>query len=93
MYGLVQAGVIAHESLKEHIKPYGYAPEKINRGIWTHQYRYIKFTLVVDDFGIRYRNKKFAYHLISAPQARYEATKYWKGRLYCGITLHLYYKA
>ena len=31
MYGLVQYGIIAHDSLKEHLKPYGYAPEKSHK--------------------------------------------------------------
>ena len=56
MYGLVQAGIIANEALKEHLQYYGYAPARITQGLWTHQDRDINFTLVVDDFGIRYRN-------------------------------------
>ena len=58
MYGLVQAGIIAHEVLRKHLKPYGYALAIINQGIWTHQERDIHFTLVVDNFRIRYINKK-----------------------------------
>ena len=33
VYGLVQAGIIAHEALKGHLKPYGCAPSKITRGL------------------------------------------------------------
>ena len=29
MYGLVRAGIIAQKSFKEHLKTYGYAPEKV----------------------------------------------------------------
>ena len=87
MYGLVQAYIIAHEEIKEHLKTYGYAPSRITQGIWTHQDRGIHFTLVVDDFGIRYRNKKDADHLISALQEKYEVTKDWAGGLYFRITL------
>ena len=29
VYNIVQAGIIAHESLKENLQPYGYAPEKL----------------------------------------------------------------
>ena len=29
IYGMVQAGIIAHDVLKEHLKPYDYAPEKL----------------------------------------------------------------
>ena len=68
MYILVQAGIIAHEVLKEHLQPYRYAPEKITQGIYTHKDRDIYFMLVVDEFGIIYRNKKDADHLISALQ-------------------------
>ena len=74
MYGLVQAGIIAHESLKEHLKPCGYALSKITQGLWTHKERDINFTLVIDYFGIRYKNNKDADHLISALQAKYEVT-------------------
>ena len=75
MCGLVQAGIIAHEELNEHLKTYGYAPATINQGIWTHKDRGIHFTLVVDGFGIRYRNKKDADHLISALQEKYVVTQ------------------
>ena len=81
MYGLVRAGIIAHEALKEHLKPYGYAPAKITQGLWTHQDRDINFTLVVDNFGIRNINKKDSGHLISEIQAKYEVTQYWTGGL------------
>ena len=33
MYGLVQAVVIAYDTLKDSVKPYGYAPAKITQGI------------------------------------------------------------
>ena len=75
MYGLVQAGIIVHEALKEHLKPYVYATAKITQGLWKHQYRDINFTLVVDAFGIRYSNKKGADHLISSLQEKYEVTQ------------------
>ena len=82
MYGLVQAGIIAHDALKEHLKPYGYAPENITQGIWTHKDRDINFTLVVDYFGIKYTNKKDADHLISSLQGKYEVTQDCTGGLY-----------
>ena len=53
MHGLVQSGIIAHKELKEHLKPYCYAPEIITQGLCTHQDRNINLNLVVDDFWIR----------------------------------------
>ena len=46
----------------------------------------------MDDFGIKYTNKKDADHLISALQEKYEVTQDWTGGLYCGITLKWDYK-
>ena len=57
MYGLVQAGIIAHDALKENLKPYGYAPAKVTQGIWTQIDKDINFTLMVDHFGIKYTHK------------------------------------
>ena len=68
MYGLVQTGIITHDALKEHLKPYVYVPVKTTQGLWTHKYRDISFSLVVGNFGIKYTNEKYAYHLISALQ-------------------------
>ena len=93
IYVLVQAEIISHEALKEHLKPYGYAPARITQALWTHQNRDINLTLVVDNFGIRYINKKDADQLISALQAKYEVTQDWKGGLYCVITIKWDYKA
>ena len=81
MYSLVQDGIIAHDALTEHLKPYVYAPAKITQGIWTQIDRGINFTLLVDYFGIKYIRKNDAYHLILALQAKYEVTQYWKGGL------------
>ena len=53
MYGLVQAGIIVHDELEEHLKPYGYAPTNITQGLWTHADKNINCTLVVDNFGIK----------------------------------------
>ena len=65
MYGLVQSVIITQYTLKERLIPYGYAPAKITQGIWNHKCRDINFTLVVDDFGIKYNKKQDADHLIT----------------------------
>ncbi len=45
------------------------------------------FTLVVDDFGVKYVSKNDVNHLISRIKSTYTLTKDWTGNLYCGITL------
>ena len=65
---------------------------KTTQGLWTHTDRDIKFTLVVDNFGINNTRKKEAEQLISALQAKYEVTQEWTGVIYCRIKLKLDYK-
>ena len=45
------------------------------------------FTLVVDDFGIKYIGKENAQHLIDTIRSQYTMTTDWSGELYCGLTL------
>ena len=51
------------------------------------------FTLVVDDFGIKYIGQENAQHLIDALKDFYEVEIDWKGKLYCGISLDWHYDA
>ena len=51
------------------------------------------FTLVVDDFGVKYVGREHAEHLIACIKKTYELTEDWTGDLYCGIKLNWDYKA
>jgi hypothetical protein len=64
MYGLPQAGIIAQELLEERLKAAGYTQSKLTLGYWKHKWRPISFTLVVDNFGIKYIGKEHVMHLI-----------------------------
>jgi hypothetical protein len=57
MYGLPQAGIIAQELLEERLLKAGYQQSKITPGYWKHDWRPINFTLVMDDFGVKYIGK------------------------------------
>ena len=57
MYGLPQVGLLAHELLEERLNKHGYFQSKLVPGLWTHKTRPITFTLVVDDFGVKYVGK------------------------------------
>ncbi len=48
MYGLPQAGMLAHKQLKENLAPHGYHPCRATPGLWRHKWREIQFALVVD---------------------------------------------
>ena len=40
-------------------------------GLWRHESRPLTFTLVVDDFGIKFVNKAYVDHLISSIKTAY----------------------
>ena len=55
---------------------------------WQHTWRAIDFTLVVDDFSVRYEVNEHALHLLQALWKYYEAISVdWRGTLYFGKTL------
>ena len=54
MYGLPKAGILANKLLKKRLAKYGYFEMPHTPGLWKHVSRPIAFTLVVDDFGIKY---------------------------------------
>jgi len=92
MYGLPQAGIIANQQLKKRLAPHGYYEVKHTPGLWRHTWRPLTFTLVVDDFGIKYVGKEHAEHLFAALRKDYTLDTDWTGGLYCGITLKWDYK-
>jgi Reverse transcriptase (RNA-dependent DNA polymerase) len=87
MYGLKQAGRLANEQLAEHLAQYGYAPCPHTHGLWKHATRPISFTLVVDDFGVKYINDDDLQHLIGALKAKYKISEDMSGTKYCGMTI------
>ena len=88
MYGLPQAGIIAQQLLEQHLAKVGYYQSKIVPGLWTHKTRDICFTLVVDDFAVKYTKKEDAQHLINAIQKFYTITIDWDATKYIGLTVH-----
>ncbi len=87
VWGLPQAGKLANKLLKKHLAPHGYYECKQTLGLWKHTTRPISFTLVVNDFGVKYTHKEDIDHLIKCIKEQYELTKDLDGDLYCGIRL------
>ena len=69
------------------MEKYDYFQSDKTPGFWTHKWRPISFTLLMDDFGVKYVGKEHANHLISVPEEHYVVKKDWLGKKYCGITL------
>jgi hypothetical protein len=71
MYGLPQAGRLANDQLIAFLAPHGYRPVPLTPGLWRHDTKDITFSLVVDDFGVRYTSRADADHLITTLKTAY----------------------
>jgi hypothetical protein len=87
MYGLKQAGLLANQLLQTRLAPFGYYPARHTLGLWLNKTRPISFTLVVDDFAVKYIVKQHAEHLWNALLQTYELTTDWTVTVYSGMTL------
>jgi hypothetical protein len=87
MYGLPQAGRLANEKLRTFLEPHGYIPCAVTPGLWKCVHNDLMFTLVVDDFGVRYTKKSDVEELLAILQLEYKLTTDWAGTRYVGLTL------
>jgi hypothetical protein len=87
MPGLKQAGKIANDRLTKHLATFGYAPVARTPSLWKHATLPIMFSLVVDDFGVKYSGTAAANHLIHALRQMYQITVDWEGSQYLGLQL------
>ena len=93
MYGLPQSGMLANKLLKKRLAEDGYFELPHTPGLFKHATRPVQFTLVVDDFGIKYSGKENLDHLLNSVRKHYEISVDEEGSLYCGITLKWNYEA
>jgi hypothetical protein len=87
MYGLKQTGLLATQLLQKRLAPFGYYPAHHTPGLWLHKTRPIAFSLIVDDFAVKYVDKQHAAHLRDALLRSYELTTDWEEKVYSGMTL------
>jgi hypothetical protein len=93
MYGSKQAGLLANQLLQACLAPFGYYPARHTPGLWLHKTRPISFTLIVDDFAVKYVGKQHAEHLRNALLRTYELITDWTAKVYSGMTLKWNYNA
>jgi hypothetical protein len=74
-WGLPQAGILANKLLKKRLAPHGYFMCKQTPSLWKHETRPISFTLVMDNFGIKYLREEDIAHLIRCIKEKYELIK------------------
>ena len=80
VYVLPQSGVLVHAQLTKNLNAAGHSEDPTTPGLWTHKWRPVIFTLVVDDFGVEHVGEKHAQHLIQTLQTHYNVTEDWSGK-------------
>jgi hypothetical protein len=92
MYSLKQAGLLANQLLQTRLAPFGYYPALHTPGLWLHKTRTIAFSLIVDNFAVKYVGKQHADHLRDALLQSYRLTTDWAAKLNSGMSLKWDYK-
>jgi hypothetical protein len=87
MYGLPQAGLLAQKRLEKHLGEHGYTQAVNVPCLYRHTSNSVAFSLVVDDFGIKYKERADVEHLLEVLRKLYEITVDWEGRKYLGVTI------
>jgi hypothetical protein len=64
MWGLPQPGILANKLLRKRLAPHGYFECNHMPSLWKHTIHPISFTLVVDNFGVKYMCQEDIEHLI-----------------------------
>ena len=91
MYGISITGKIANNLPTKQIAKAGYYPCQFTSGLWKHAWRPVTFTLVVDNFGIKFVDKHHTQHLHKTLKKHYGTTSDWTGKnmyaYYWSVTL------
>jgi hypothetical protein len=74
MYGLKQAGLLANQLIQKRLEPFGNYPDLRTTGMCIHNTRHVAFSLLVDDFAVKYMGKQHASHLQDDILRSYELT-------------------
>ncbi len=91
MYGLLQDGVTANQFLRKRLAKYRYYKVLFSPGLWKHHLQLLLFTLVVDNFGIKFVNKRDLEHLLKT-LIELQCKNWLRWWLCCRITLHWNYE-
>ena len=79
---------MANNRLKIHLAKFGYSPVARTPSLWKHATKDICFSLVVNDFGVKYFGRDTADHLVQALKKIYTISLDWTGSLYWGLNIN-----
>ena len=87
MSSLMQSGIISNDRLTLHLAKRGYSPVPRTLSLWAHAHLTITFSLVVDNFGVKYTGNSVTHHLITSLLSLYTISVDWSVSLFYGLTL------
>ncbi len=87
IYGLPQAGLLAQQQLIKLLAEHGYHQTPNTPCLFRHATRDVTFTLVVDDFLIKYQLDEDLEHLFSVLRSTYEITSDLTASKYIGMNI------
>ena len=88
IYGLPQAGKLSQDRLVQHLAANEYIQCANTSCLFVHKTNGVAFTLVVDDFLIKFKERQSADHLLNSLRELYKITTDFSPTLkYVGITL------
>ena len=77
IYSLPQSGKLANDYLKAKLALAGYYEVPHTPGLWKHISRPVEFTLVVDNFGVKYVGEENIQHLIRSLKKDFTISEDW----------------
>jgi hypothetical protein len=77
---------LAQKLLETRLNKHGYSQSTALPGLWTHKTHPISFTLVINDFGIKYVGKEHALHLSNILKENYKISEDWSGTKFIRLT-------
>ena len=87
MYSLPQSDILANDCLQANLLEHGYKQATHTPGFFNHETRLVTFSLIVDNFSVKYVGEDHAQHFITTLQLLHHITIDWTGTKYCGLTL------
>ena len=87
IYGLPQSGRLTNDQICAHLEKECYYEDATTPGLWRHKWRPIMFSLIVDEFGVKYVGKRHLDHIASVLRKYHDITIDWEVTKYAGIYL------
>ena len=87
IYGLPQAGRLAQIKIIALLKRHGYYLAPNTSCLFKHKTNSVVFTLVVDDFAVKYKCKEDVLHLLQAIKSEYDFTVSWDNCKFLGMAI------